>query len=137
MSLLPARWRKVWRDLWVHRSRTVLVVLSIAVGVFAVGVVAGTRRILARELDASFASINPASATLQTMAPFDNDLVRSVAAMPAVAEAEGRRTVFVRLETAPGVWTNVQLVAIPDFGAIELDRVLPVSGAWPPRSAAS
>ncbi|MCE7939006.1 ABC transporter permease [bacterium] len=129
---LPPRWRKVWRDLWLHRSRTVLVVVSIAVGVFAVGVVAGTRQILARELEASFASINPASATLQTLAPFGSDLVRSVAAMPAVAEAEGRRTVYVRLETAPGVWTNVQLIAIPDFRAITLDRVLPVTGAWPP-----
>ena len=132
IPLLPPRWRKVWRDLWSQPARTALVVLSIAVGVFALGVVAGTRRILARDLAASFAAINPASATIQTLAPFDDDMVRSVAAMHEVAEAEGRRSVFVRLQTGPDAWTNVQLFAIPDYADIRLDRVQPVSGAWPP-----
>ncbi len=132
IRLLAPRWRKVWRDLWSHPVRTVLVVLSIAIGIFAIGVVAGTRRILARDLAASFASINPASATIQTISPFDADLVRSVAAMPEVAEAEGRRAMFVRLQTGPDTWTNVQLFAIPDYDDMRLDRVQPDSGAWPP-----
>ena len=33
------RWTKVFRDLWNNRSRTILVILSIAVGIFAGGVV--------------------------------------------------------------------------------------------------
>ena len=32
-------WHKVWRDLAHNKARTALVVLSIAVGVFALGVV--------------------------------------------------------------------------------------------------
>jgi putative ABC transport system permease protein len=40
------RWRKVFRDLGVARTRTVLVVLSIAVGVFAVGTIAGADALL-------------------------------------------------------------------------------------------
>ena len=41
--MIPPRWRKVLRDLWSNKTRTILVVLSIAVGVFAVGMIAGSR----------------------------------------------------------------------------------------------
>ena len=34
-------WQKVWSDLWSNKVRTMLAVLSIAVGVFAVGAVFG------------------------------------------------------------------------------------------------
>lgn len=40
--MLRPRWRKVLRDVWYNRSRTVIVVLSIAVGVFAVGMIFST-----------------------------------------------------------------------------------------------
>jgi putative ABC transport system permease protein len=42
---IAPRWRKVFQDLWSNRTRTVLVVLSIAVGVFAVGTMSGAREI--------------------------------------------------------------------------------------------
>ena len=35
--MLDPRWNKVLRDLWNNKLRTFLVVISIAVGVFAVG----------------------------------------------------------------------------------------------------
>ncbi len=38
--MIRPRWRKVLRDLWSNKTRTLLVVLSIAVGVFAVGTIA-------------------------------------------------------------------------------------------------
>ena len=34
-------WHKVWFDLWSNKIRTMLAVLSIAVGVFAIGAVFG------------------------------------------------------------------------------------------------
>ncbi|MEJ2557520.1 MAG: hypothetical protein P8186_15085 [Anaerolineae bacterium] len=37
--MISPRWRKVLRDLWHNKARTVIVVLSIAVGVFAVGMI--------------------------------------------------------------------------------------------------
>ena len=38
--LTDARWRKIFRDLGGNKTRTILVVLSIAIGVFAIGAVA-------------------------------------------------------------------------------------------------
>ena len=55
-AVIAPRWRKVLRDLTGHKFRTVLVVLSIAVGIFAVGVVMGGRGILLREFDREFAA---------------------------------------------------------------------------------
>ena len=49
MNLAP-RWRKVLRDLWLNKTRTSLVVFSIAVGVFAVGVIVNARIVLADNL---------------------------------------------------------------------------------------
>ena len=37
--MLAPRWRKVFRDLWSNKTRTILVLLSIAVGVTAIGMV--------------------------------------------------------------------------------------------------
>jgi putative ABC transport system permease protein len=64
--MVSPRWRKVLRDLWGNKLRTILVVLSIAVGVFAVGMIAGTRATAVTALDASWNSTDPASVTLYT-----------------------------------------------------------------------
>ena len=109
-----------------------MVVLSIAVGVFAIGTVAGTRQRIARALDDSFRAIQPSNATLTTFTTFDDDLVSTVERMPEVAEAEGRRSLFVRVRAAGGEWRNMQLNVLPKDGLTRLDRVLPHEGQWPP-----
>ncbi len=83
-DLIRPRWRKVIRDLWDSKSRTVLVVLSIAVGVFAVGTLSATQTILTHDLAAGYAATNPASATITTKSNgtastglFDQELVDS------------------------------------------------------------
>ncbi len=35
--MLRPRWHKIMRDLWLNRTRTIVVVLSVAVGVCAIG----------------------------------------------------------------------------------------------------
>lgn len=132
MRWLRPRWRKVLRDLVKRPSRTLLVVLSIAVGVVGLGVIVGARTVLSRELSASFAAIRPANATLTTTAPFDDDLVERVRRMPEVGEAEGRRNVLASVEVAPDDWRDLQLNALGDYEDIRLDKVLPQEGAWPP-----
>ncbi|MBA4370204.1 MAG: hypothetical protein C0418_01320, partial [Coriobacteriaceae bacterium] len=97
--MLAPRWRKVARDLLAHKFRTALVVLSIAVGIFAVAVVMGARGVLLREFEQGYAWSRAANATFVTAQPFDDALVRKVAAQPDVAQAEGRRQTGVRFRT--------------------------------------
>lgn len=129
---LAPRWRKVLRDLALARGRTLMVVLSIGVGVFAIGTVAGTRQRIAQALGDSFRAIRPANATITTFTTFDDDLVKVVERMPEVAEAEGRRSLFVRVRAEGGEWRNMQLNVLPRDGQTRLDRVLPNEGQWPP-----
>jgi putative ABC transport system permease protein len=129
--MLSPRWRKVLRDLWGNKIRTLLVVLSIAVGVFAIGMIAGSRVILLRDVAAAYAASSPSSATLYT-AWFDDDLVQVVRHMPGVREAEGRHSIGARLKIGPDEWRPLQLSAIPDYDAIRVNKLRPVSGAWPP-----
>ncbi len=49
--MLSPRWRKVVRDLWSNKTRTVLVVLAIAVGIFAFGSAFIAQEVLVADMD--------------------------------------------------------------------------------------
>jgi putative ABC transport system permease protein len=132
--MLSPRWRKVWRDLWSNKTRTSLVILSIAVGVFAIGLVATSQVALSRDLTASYLASSPADVTLVTT-PFDDDLLKAMRRMRDtndVSAVEGRRRVLARVSVGPGQWRTLQLSALSDFDAIRINQVHPGGGAWPP-----
>jgi putative ABC transport system permease protein len=133
LALGSVRWRKVWRDLREHRIRSVLVVVSIAVGVTAVGTIAGANVLLEQNLREGYAATKPSSASLFTTLPFDKDLVQTVRRMPGVADAEGRRSATARLVTGPEESIELQLTALPDFTDQPMDLVTPDEGSWPPK----
>jgi putative ABC transport system permease protein len=126
------RWLKAVRDLWLNRTRTLLVVLAVGIGTFGFGTVTGAYSILTREMDVEYLASNPASATLWTD-PFDADLVDGVRDKPAIAYAEGWRTVMGRIEVGPGDWCNVFLYAVDDLDDIRIAVLEPEAGAWPAR----
>ena len=128
---LNPRWHKVIRDLWGNKTRTIIVVLSIAVGVFAIGMVAGSRVTLLRDLNDGYRATNPASAVFFTQS-FDEDLIQTVGNMKEVREAEGRRIVNVRVQVRPDEWRDLRLFAIWDYNDIQVNQLLPQSGSWPP-----
>ena len=126
--LFRPRWRKVIRDLWMNKNRTALVVLSIAVGVFAVGTILNSRTALSDSLAKTYAATNPAHAVILTLTPFDEDLLKTIRNMSEIEDADARRGVTVRLQTGPNEWINTQLVAIPDFDDMKVSIVKPESG---------
>ncbi|MFQ5576189.1 MAG: FtsX-like permease family protein [Anaerolineae bacterium] len=130
--MLKTRWRKVLRDLWLNRTRTILAVLSIAAGVFAVGVIGTTQIVLAEQLDEAYEAINPTSAFMMTLAPFDKNTVEAIRRMPEVGAAEARRNIYTRIKTGEDEWVLVQLNAIDDFNNIQVDKIWPDEGKWPP-----
>lgn len=130
---MKPRWRKVARDLSSHRLRTTLVVLSIAIGIFAVGVVLGTRQVLLREFAADFRASVPADATFRAL-DFDEDLVREVAAASTVERVQPRRSVTVPYELEGHDRERlISLESFPDFDDIRVGKVVPLDEApWPP-----
>ena len=62
LPMLDPRWMKILRDLWFNKTRTILVVASIAVGVFAVGTVQHLRTVLFTEMQAVYRQSNASNA---------------------------------------------------------------------------
>lgn len=86
-----------------------LVVLSLAVGVFTVGFLINTESLLRSAFEREYAAVNPSSATLIIPGGFDQGLVDVIRKMPAIADAEGRRSVNVRLKVGANQWMNLNL----------------------------
>jgi putative ABC transport system permease protein len=130
--MLRPRWYKVINDLFGNKTRTLLIVLSMAVGLFAIGIILSARTILSDGLASSFAAIHPSSGTIRTIEPFDEEFLEAVRAMPEVQEADARHNVSARVEVAPGEWQNISLFVIADYNDIHVNKVSSESGAWPP-----
>ena len=130
--MLSSRWHKVLNDLLSNKTRTVLIVLSIAVGLFAVGTIISSQKILSTEIARGFAKINPSSGTIRTLEPFDEDFIRAVRRMEEVAEVDARRTMNARVKVGQGEWNNLLLFAIKDYEDMRVNKIWPQSGAWPP-----
>lgn len=129
---MRTRWHKVIRDLWANKTRTVLVLLSIAVGVTAIGMVMGSQIVVDQNLPDQYQAVDPASGTIFTLNTFDEEMVQAIQDMPEVAQAEGRRFVNVRFLTKDGEWRSLQLTAVPDFENIAINKISPEAGAFPP-----
>lgn len=132
-NLIPGpRWRKVFNEIWVNKTRTILVALSLAVGVFTVSFLINAESLLRTAFDRQYAASAPSSATIIIPSGFDQDFVKSVRAMPAIEEADGQRSANVRLKVGPDQWIDLNVAGIDDFNDIRIDKVQPYSGAWPP-----
>jgi len=130
--MLRPRWYKVIHDLFGNKTRTLLIVLSMAVGLFAIGIILSARTILSEGLARSFAAIHPSSGTVRTIELFDEDFLQSVRSMPEVQEADARRNISARVQVAPGEWKNITLFVIADYNDIRVNKVGSQSGDWPP-----
>jgi len=126
------RWRKVLRDLWNNKARTLLVVLTLAIGTATLGVIINTRAALLANMNREYAITNVASAGIIVPQGFDDELVDTIRRMPAVADAEGRRRVNLRIELNPNEFLNLDLYAISDYDDMRVNKLQPVTGAWPP-----
>ena len=117
--------------MWGNRIRTLLVVASIAVGLFSVGMIATIHSYLTNDMTKSYAAVDPAN-ILVSVSSFDTDTVDAIKHVPGVQDANGVRLVSLRLKAGPDQWISVTLVAIPDFNKMTINQVKQVQGQWPP-----
>src|SRR5512145_2786767 len=124
------RWIKVYRDLWNNRSRTILIILSIAAGVFAIGLIGMAQQALTQSLNDQYAAMRPADTILRTEPGLDDDFVESLRHMRGVDEAEGRRSLALRisLDGNGETWRDITLYALPEYDDQRLLRVWKQSG---------
>ena len=122
------RWRKVIHDLLDNKARTLLVVFSIAVGVFSIGVISGAYQIISNDMSASYAANNPSNVELRTL-NFDDDVFASIKNSKGVEGAEARRVFNIRMRTADtDKWTAFDMVAFNDFEQNTINLLTPIEG---------
>ncbi len=129
-NLLKPRWSKVFSDLWDDRTRTGLVVASIAVGVFAIGMIISAYVILGTDINHSYAALNPPNIIIWTD-PFDNNLIHAIEKMPGVKEVVGRRIVNIRARRGSENWKNLPLIGLADF-TNDINHLVPIEGTQYP-----
>jgi len=128
------RWIKVYRDLWNNRSRTILIILSIAAGVFAIGLIGMAQQALTESLNGQYSDMRPADVILQTEPNLDDDFVESIRHMRGVDEAEGRRFLRLRISLDEGeTWRDLTLYALQEYNDQRLFLVWQQDGVWPPQ----
>jgi putative ABC transport system permease protein len=130
---MKPRWRKVFHDLIDNKGRTLLVVFSIAVGVFSIGVIAGAYQIISNDMSASYSANMPANIELR-MTDFDEDMLTLIHNQRGVEDAEGRRVFNVRVRV-PGTekWTTLDIIAFEDFEENAINLLIPIEGETMPR----
>jgi len=130
--MMRPRWRKVFHDLINNMSRTLVVVFSIAVGVFSIGVIVGAYVIISHDMSASYSSNNPMNLDIRT-GPFDDSLVSTVQNMRGVRQAEGR-TVFTVRARPKGTekWITLNVIAIENYSKMKINLLRIESGTNSP-----
>jgi len=121
--MLGPRWTKVLADLWSNKTRALLTILTIAVGVFAVGFINSTGIIIMGDMSADYQSANAHGAEIFCES-FDDDLLPAAREVPGVRDVEGRSGLSGRIvrgaEKIP-----VQFTAIPPLDEMQIDRLKP------------
>jgi len=130
--MFDTRFYKIFYDLIGSKTRTILIVLSIAVGLFAVGTIISAREILSSEMTRSYASINPSSGIVSTVELFDSSFIQAARSVKGVGEVDARRAIHVRAQVNDGNWFDMQIYAVDDFNKMTVNKILPNTGAWPP-----
>ncbi len=124
--------RKVWRDLWQFKGRTTLVVLSITVGIVALGMTLTSNRMMNYFMDSSRLASNPAHTRMNLQVPFDDQVVEIIQNLPEVEQAEGWASTTIRWRAAPGQeWQDASLIAKEDYRQQVFDLIELKSGDWP------
>ena len=131
LNFIRPSWQKVVSDLRGDKTRTLLVIASIAVGVFAIGAIASTYAILSEDIGVSYSSAQPANIEIITD-PFDDGLVKTIENVPGVKKAEGRQLLSVRVGQDGQSWRPLDVVAADDPGTAELNLLTPINGTAVP-----
>ena len=124
-------WHKVWRDLAHNKVRTALAALSIAVGVFALGLTVGARGVmdvyLAREKGIS----QPANVIFKGDR-LGQGTVDAALREPDVADAELETMAAIRWRLPQDTaWRSGVLIAREDYTSQQVSRVELLEGIWP------
>ncbi len=132
--MIRPRWQKVLADLFGHKARSLLVIASIAVGLFAIGMITIVYQVLSIDMRSGYRAIQPANITVRAVA-FDQGFTTRISHLPGVAVVQGVRNFGLEVQTPSGEWKPISLTALDDkdLQAQSINKVNLIEGVWPPQ----
>ena len=80
---------KIWQDLWSNKTRTLQVVLIIAVGAFAIGMIISTRNNVIRAMEQSWVESSPPMIGMWNWPQITDEDIRALKKIDGIVDAEG------------------------------------------------
>ncbi len=129
--------QKVWFDLWQDKTRTIQVVLVIALGAIGIGLVIGGRNLIAGSVLTGWQSAEPPHIKLSVNPPLTASQLERLERIEGVAEAEGLYTAPVEWRLAGSEeWQTGFLNGRDDYREQKMALDGLVDGEWPARNTA-
>ncbi len=125
-------WHKVWSDLWDNKVRTMLAVLSISAGVFAIGAIFGMNDQLLTGMDAAHQAVVPSHIFMGLQSDIDRDTADRLKKIKGVEDIEVLNEVAVRYKIKPqDDWRSARMIMRDDYYDQTYDRLQLKEGEWP------
>jgi len=125
---MSSRWKKVWADFWGNKSRTMLTIMTIMVGTFAVGFNSNLGLYMNESMDSDYLSANPSEAQVYA-SPLTDDMVKVARTVPGVDTVEGVSSVSARIVRPDGTYVDIGITALEDPSQVTLNLLKPAAGA--------
>ncbi len=125
-------WHKVWFDLWHNKTRTLLAVLSIAAGVFAVGAIFGMSDMLLTNMDKSHQAVLPTHINVHLVTAIDRDTILNIKDVPGVEDVEPYNSVSILYKLHPqDEWRQGVIQMRDNYDQQKYELLQLREGHWP------
>ncbi|UCC88854.1 MAG: FtsX-like permease family protein [Anaerolineales bacterium] len=123
---------KIWSDLWANKSRTLQVVLIIAMGAFAIGMIVTTRTLMVAGMSEIWSTVSPATITLWASPSVGDDTITALKRIEGLEDVEGYATATIEWRLSPeDEWSPAVLIARDDYKDQHYTTLGLISGKWP------
>lgn len=125
---------KIWHDLWGNKSRTLQVVMVIALGAIAIGLVVGGNNLISENIREQWNAAGAPFIKLSVTPNLTDDQVAQIGKIEGVAEVEGQFNASVEYRLLGETeWKTAQVQSRVDFSDQKMEKIGLISGDWPER----
>lgn len=125
-------WNKIWFDIWQNKGRSLLVILSIAAGVFAIGAIFGMVDQLLSGMDRAHQAVFPSHINLILRNYVDQSIIDDLSSVEGIAGIEPVNQLTIRYKTDPEEkWKLGTLMQRQDYLNQKYDLIELKEGLWP------
>jgi putative ABC transport system permease protein len=124
-------WHKIWFDLWHNKSRTLLAVLSVAAGAFAVGAIFGMSDLMGSTMDQSHRAVMPPHVSVVLTEPVDYETLMNLENIPGVEGIDPYNNVTVLYKLHPEDKWRQGVIQARTYEEQKYELVQLREGTWP------